>query len=175
MNTSTQAAGSNGVERRPALHGAAEFVSWTWEMINAGAECGWSPDGTEIVVSNPEKLQADVIPVYFRHGQVPVGPCPSTNPNPNPNRVPNVGPCAQRVYNYISQHLPASPYFTLQLHTSPYISLHLAISRAVLVVGPRAQRVQLQEDQAGRVAPPALPARQAGSAQARHAAATQEA
>ena len=84
MNTSTQAAGSNGVERRPALHGAAEFVSWTWEMINGGVECGWSPDGTEIVVSNPEKLQADVIPVYFRHGQVPVGPCPSTNPNPNP-------------------------------------------------------------------------------------------
>ena len=71
MNTSTQAVGSNGVERRPALHGAAEFVSWTWEMINGGVECGWSPDGTEIVVSNPEKLQADVIPVYFRHGQVP--------------------------------------------------------------------------------------------------------
>ena len=68
-DTSAQATGSSGVERRPALHGAAEFVSWTWEMINAGAECAWSSDGTEIVVSNPEKLQADVIPVYFRHGQ----------------------------------------------------------------------------------------------------------
>ena len=39
--SSAQATGSSGVERRPALHGAAEFVSWTWEMINAGAECAW--------------------------------------------------------------------------------------------------------------------------------------
>ena len=115
MNTSTQAAGSNGVERRPALHGAAEFVSWTWEMINGGVECGWSPDGTEIVVSNPEKLQADVIPVYFRHGQVPVGPSPSTNPNPNPTLVPNMGPRAQR-------GTTTSPYFSLHHPTSRHIS-----------------------------------------------------
>ena len=55
--------------QRQAQHGAAEAVSWTWEMINAGAECGWSIDGTEITVSNPERLQANVLPVYFRHGQ----------------------------------------------------------------------------------------------------------
>ena len=124
MNTSTQAVGSNGVERRPALHGAAEFVSWTWEMINGGVECGWSPDGTEIVVSNPEKLQADVIPVYFRHGQVPVGPSPSTNPNPNPTLVPNMGPRAQRD-NYISLLLPTSPY------TSPYLAQYSSWVRAL--------------------------------------------
>ena len=124
MNTSTQAAGSNGVERRPALHGAAEFVSWTWEMINGGVECGWSPDGTEIVVSNPEKLQADVIPVYFRHGQVPVGPSPSTNPNPNPTLVPNMGPRAQRD-NYISLLLPTSPYI------SPYLAQYSSWVRAL--------------------------------------------
>ena len=123
MNTSTQAVGSNGVERRPALHGAAEFVSWTWEMINGGVECGWSPDGTEIVVSNPEKLQADVIPVYFRHGQVPVGPSPSTNPNPNPTLtlpLPNGPACS---YNFVSHRLPTSPYISLHLPTSPYVSL----------------------------------------------------
>ena len=166
MNTFTQAAGSNGVERRPALHGAAEFVSWTWEMINGGVECGWSPDGTEVVVSNPEKLQADVIPVYFRHGQVPVGPCPSTNPNPNPTltltlpngsraliqlRLPPSPYISLRLPTspYVSLRLPTSRYVPLHLPTSPHISLHLAISGAVLVVGPRAQRVQLQEDQAG--------------------------
>ena len=124
MNPSTQAVGSNGVERRPALHGAAEFVSWTWEMINGGVECGWSPDGTEIVVSNPEKLQADVIPVYFRHGQVPVGPCPSTNPNPNPTltlTLPNG-------FRVLIQLLPTSPYISLHLPTSPYVSLHLPTS-----------------------------------------------
>ena len=133
MNTSTQAAGSNGVERRPALHGAAEFVSWTWEMINAGVECGWSPDGTEIVVSNPEKLQADVIPVYFRHGQVPVGPCPSTNPNPNPTltlTLPNGSRALIQLRlpasPYVSQHLTTSPCTSLHLHTSPYISPYLA-------------------------------------------------
>ena len=119
MNTSTQAAGSNGVERRPALHGAAEFVSWTWEMINGGVECGWSPDGTEIVVSNPEKLQADVIPVYFRHGQVPVGPSPSTNPNPNPTLTLTL---TQRARVLIQLRLPASPYISLHLATSPYLA-----------------------------------------------------
>ena len=123
MNTSTQAAGSNGVERRPALHGAAEFVSWTWEMINGGVECGWSPDGTEIVVSNPEKLQADVIPVYFRHGQVPVGPCPSTNPNPNPTLILTLPNGSVRSYNFVSLRLHASPYISLRLPTSPYVSL----------------------------------------------------
>ena len=128
-------------------------------MINGGVECGWSPDGTEIVVSNPEKLQADVIPVYFRHGQVPVGPCPSTNPNPNPTLILTLPNGSVRSYNFVSLRLHASPYISLRLPTSPYvplhlptphhISLHLAISRAVLIVGPRAQRVQLQEDQAG--------------------------
>ena len=69
MDVSVLATVPGAVERRPALHGAAEFVSWTWEMINAGAECAWSPDGTEIIVSNPERLQANVLPLYFRHGQ----------------------------------------------------------------------------------------------------------
>ena len=125
MNTSAQAAGSNGVERRPALHGAAEFVSWTWEMINGGVECGWSPDGTEIVVSNPEKLQADVIPVYFRHGQVPVGPCPSTNPNPNPTLTLTLPTGPARSYNFVSLHLHTSPY------TSPYLAQYTSWVRAL--------------------------------------------
>ena len=56
--------GTREVERRPALHGAAEFVSWTWEMINAGAECAWSPDGTEIIIKNPERLQANRTPTH---------------------------------------------------------------------------------------------------------------
>ena len=65
-----EAGSPHAADRRPSLHGAAEFISWTWEMINDGYEhCGWSPDGTEVVVTNPERLQANVIPLYFRHGQ----------------------------------------------------------------------------------------------------------
>ena len=61
---------THAMERRPALHGAAEFISWTWEMINDGyADVRWSADGTEIVVLNPERMQANIIPIYFRHGQ----------------------------------------------------------------------------------------------------------
>lgn len=56
--------------RRPSLHGAGEFVSATWEMINGNfADCGWSPDGTEIVVVNPERLAENVLPRFFRHTQ----------------------------------------------------------------------------------------------------------
>eukprot|EP00908_Phaeocystis_cordata_P016896 Transcript_28217.p1 GENE.Transcript_28217~~Transcript_28217.p1 ORF type:complete len:304 (+),score=83.31 Transcript_28217:300-1211(+) len=56
--------------RRPSLHGAGEFVSATWEMINGGfADCGWSADGTEIVVYNPERLAENVLPRFFRHTQ----------------------------------------------------------------------------------------------------------
>ena len=56
--------------RRPSLHGAGEFVSATWEMINGNFfECGWSADGTEIVVRNPERLAENVLPRYFRHTQ----------------------------------------------------------------------------------------------------------
>ena len=56
--------------RRPSLHGAGEFVSATWEMINGGfVDCGWSADGTEIVVYNPERLAENVLPRFFRHTQ----------------------------------------------------------------------------------------------------------
>ena len=40
-----------------------------------------SSDGTEIIVSNPEKLQADANPIPI--------PYPSPNPNPNPNPNPD--------------------------------------------------------------------------------------
>ncbi|KAL1521623.1 hypothetical protein AB1Y20_021281 [Prymnesium parvum] len=57
-------------ERRPALHGATDFISWTWEMVNAGhEEVGWSADGDRIVVTNPERLASVVLPLYFRHSQ----------------------------------------------------------------------------------------------------------
>ena len=56
--------------KRPAQHGAADFVSWTWEMVNAGHEhIGWSPDGTTIVVTNPERLASHILPTYFRRSQ----------------------------------------------------------------------------------------------------------
>ena len=45
------------VERRPALHGATDFVSWTWEMLHGGHdEVGFSSDGSRIVVKVPLKL-----------------------------------------------------------------------------------------------------------------------
>ena len=53
-----------------ALHGAPEFISWTWEMINGGhADIGWSHDGKELVVRNPERLTREVFPQFFRHTQ----------------------------------------------------------------------------------------------------------
>ena len=58
------------IPRRPALHGAADFVSWTWEMVNAGYEdIGWSADGSKIVVKKPERLASVVMPQFFRHSQ----------------------------------------------------------------------------------------------------------
>ena len=35
----------------------------------ARLRCGWSADGTEIVVCNPERLAENVLPRYFRHTQ----------------------------------------------------------------------------------------------------------
>ena len=50
------------------LTGVGEFVSATWDMINAGfKDCGWSPDGREIVVYNPERLAEDVGPHLGGH------------------------------------------------------------------------------------------------------------
>lgn len=61
---------SKNIPRRPALHGAPEFISWTWEMINGGyADIGWSNDGKELVVRNPERLTREVFPQFFRHTQ----------------------------------------------------------------------------------------------------------
>lgn len=59
---------SAAYKRRPALHGAENFVSWTWEMVNAGhAEIGWSADGTRVIVDNPERLAKNIFPLYFNH------------------------------------------------------------------------------------------------------------
>ena len=58
------------VPRRPALHGAADFISWTWEMVNAGYDdIGWSADGSRILVKKPERLASLVLPQFFRHSQ----------------------------------------------------------------------------------------------------------
>jgi len=58
------------IPRRPALHGAADFVSWTWEMVNAGyPDIGWSADGSRILVKKPERLASLVLPQFFRHSQ----------------------------------------------------------------------------------------------------------
>lgn len=57
-------------ERHPAVHGATDFISWTWKMVNAGHdEVGWSNDGERIVVTNPERLASEVLPYYFNHSQ----------------------------------------------------------------------------------------------------------
>ena len=59
-----------GPSKKPALHGATDFISWTWDMVNAGTdEVGWSGDGERVVVANPERLATTVLPLYFRHGQ----------------------------------------------------------------------------------------------------------
>ena len=48
----------------------AEFVQWTWQMVNGShPEIGWSDDGAGIVVANPERLAKEVLPLYFRHQQ----------------------------------------------------------------------------------------------------------
>ena len=44
-----------------------------------------SSDGTEIIVSNPEKLQADANPIPTPYPS----PNPEPNPNPNPHPHPN--------------------------------------------------------------------------------------
>ena len=44
---------SSSAPSSSTLAGRAEFVSMTWEMVNAGhREIGWSDDGRTIVVSN---------------------------------------------------------------------------------------------------------------------------
>jgi len=56
---------SSELKREPA-----DFVRWTWAMLNAGhEEIGWSLDGTQIVVRNAERLALNVLPKYFRHSQ----------------------------------------------------------------------------------------------------------
>ena len=58
--------------RRPALHGAADFVSWTWEMVNAGYDdIGWSADGSRITIKKPDRLASLILPLFFRHSQYP--------------------------------------------------------------------------------------------------------
>ena len=58
------------IPRRPALHGAADFVSWTWEMVNAGYDdIGWSTDGSRISIKKPERLASLILPQFFRHSQ----------------------------------------------------------------------------------------------------------
>jgi len=48
----------------------ADFVWWTYRMVSSGAEhISWSSDGTRIVVSNPERMAATVLPNYFRKSQ----------------------------------------------------------------------------------------------------------
>lgn len=50
--------------------GLAEFVKWTWRMINDGhEEIQWGADGSTITVTNPERLSTTVLPQYFRHSQ----------------------------------------------------------------------------------------------------------
>ena len=50
--------------RRPALHGAADFVSWTWEMVNAGYDdIGWSADGSRITIKKPDRLASLILPL----------------------------------------------------------------------------------------------------------------
>ena len=58
------------IPRRPALHGAADFVSWTWEMVNAGYDdIGWSTDGSRISIKKPDRLASLILPQFFRHSQ----------------------------------------------------------------------------------------------------------
>ena len=52
------------------MHGAADFVSWTWEMVNAGYDdIGWSTDGSRISIKKPERLASLILPQFFRHSQ----------------------------------------------------------------------------------------------------------
>jgi len=53
--------------RRPAMHGASNFIWWTWQMLESGSEyIRWSEDGTCIVVTNPERMATSVLPRFFR-------------------------------------------------------------------------------------------------------------
>ena len=46
------------------------FINKTWAMVNGGhPEISWDETGTLIVVKNPERLAAHVLPMYFRHNQ----------------------------------------------------------------------------------------------------------
>ena len=56
--------------RRPAMHGASNFIWWTWQMLESGSEyIRWSEDGTCIVVTNPERMATSVLPRFFRRSQ----------------------------------------------------------------------------------------------------------
>lgn len=56
-------------KHRRTVHGASEFISATWEMLEADyTEVTWSQGGTAIAVKNPERLAAQVLPQYFRRG-----------------------------------------------------------------------------------------------------------
>ena len=46
------------------------FINKTWALVNGGhPEISWDETGTLIVVKNPERLAAHVLPMYFRHNQ----------------------------------------------------------------------------------------------------------
>lgn len=52
-----------------SVHGASEFISRTWLMVNDSPQglVYWSPDGRRIGVKNPERMAAHVLPQYFSH------------------------------------------------------------------------------------------------------------
>jgi len=46
------------------------FVATTYEMLNAGyEEIAWSEDGKSILVRNPERFGAKILPIHFGHSQ----------------------------------------------------------------------------------------------------------
>ena len=58
------ASGSESMKREQ------NFINKTWAMVNGGhPEISWDETGTLIVVKNPERLAAHVLPMYFRHNQ----------------------------------------------------------------------------------------------------------
>ena len=51
------------------VQGAAEFISRTWHMVNAGETVvGWSPDGRAIRFVHPMSQVAEVLPRFFSRG-----------------------------------------------------------------------------------------------------------
>ena len=47
----------------PMADSTSDFIASSWEMVNGShPEIGWSPDGTNIIVANPERLAANVLP-----------------------------------------------------------------------------------------------------------------